>query len=45
MPSPNGKSDFQDFINKVGDEFPIANETLGQFGGPYKNSGPADGFY
>lgn len=45
LPSPNGKSDFQDFINKVGDEFPIANTTLGQFGGPYKNTGPADGFY
>ena len=45
LPSPNGKSDFQDFINRTGDEFPNANPSLGQFGGPYKVTGPAGGFY
>lgn len=45
--SPN-KSPFQD-LNTSADPTTysgqIANPTLGQFGGPYKNVGPADGFY
>ena len=44
-PSPN-QSEYQDFVNNPkGDEVPVANSTLGQFGGPYKNTGPSDGFY
>ena len=45
LPSPNGKSDFQDFIDTPGTDYPEGNESLGQFGGPYKHTGPADGFY
>lgn len=41
-PGPSGNSEFQD-LDAV---LPSSNESLGQFGGPYKNGvGPADGHY
>ena len=46
LPSPN-QSEFNDFITnpKSPERHPSAQSTLGQFGGPYKNTGPSDGFY
>tara|TARA_Y100001938_G_C8036584_1_gene403673 strand:+ start:807 stop:1184 length:378 start_codon:yes stop_codon:yes gene_type:complete len=44
LPSPS-KSEFQDFMNTPGTDYPEGNGALGQFGGPYKHTGPADGFY
>ena len=40
-PGPSGFSDFQD----LNGGFASSNSTLGQFGGPYKSTGPLDGFY
>ena len=41
-PGPSGHSEFQD-LDAV---LPSSNESLGQFGGPYKNGvGPSDGHY
>tara|TARA_Y100000592_G_scaffold92349_1_gene153921 strand:+ start:394 stop:750 length:357 start_codon:yes stop_codon:yes gene_type:complete len=44
--SPN-KSPFQDLHPGATDNFSgqLPNPTLGQFGGPYKNIGPTDGYY
>ena len=47
LKSPNS-SDFQD-LNTSEDPLTysgqLANPTTGQFGGPYKETGPADGYY
>ena len=45
--SPANVGDYQDFIDNLDPltEYPGSNPSLGQFGGPYKNTGPADGFY
>ena len=40
-PGPSGFSDFQDLDGG----FASPNSNLGQFGGPYKTTGPTDGFY
>jgi hypothetical protein len=44
-PGPTGHSPFQDFIVNSINDFPSAEPLLGQFGGPYNNMGPSDGFY
>ena len=41
-PGPSGFSDYQDLDGKLPT---LINQNLGQFGGPYKSTGPADGFY
>lgn len=47
--SPANVGDFQDFIDTLtpspGPEYPGANPSLGQFGGPYNTTGPSDGRY
>ena len=47
QPSPIAPGTFQDLHPGATDTFSGQpnNPTLGQFGGPYKNVGPADGFY
>ena len=40
-PGPSGHSEFQD-LDKI---LPSGNESLGQFGGPYRNTGPEKGYY
>ena len=39
-PGPTGYSDFQDFMTTTNTEYPPANKTLGQFGGPYIDNLP-----
>lgn len=45
--SPANVGDFQDFIDSLDPltEYPGSNPTLGQFGGPYKTTGPSEGRY
>ena len=46
LKSPS-KSPYQDLHPGATDNFSgqLSNPTLGQFGGPYKNVGPTDGYY
>lgn len=45
--SPANQGNFQDFIDSLDPltEYPGPNPTLGQFGGPYRTTGPSDGRY